>query len=133
MAQGRITAGVAALVLIGTAGAAHAANAPAGGAAPAAAEAFTVRGDFNAQAAAAQPNKILQWDTKKGRWGLKLDLAGRDAQWKDVDVGAFFRVTPSLRVGGAVGLESTNDTPVQERNKTQAAAPKVRLETAFKF
>ncbi|MGE5566632.1 MAG: NtrZ family periplasmic regulatory protein [Parcubacteria group bacterium] len=133
MAQGRILAGMAALVLFGTAGAAHAANAPANSAAPAAAEAFTVRGDFNAQAAAAQPNKILQWDTKKGRWGLKLDLAGRDAQWKDVDVGAFFRVTPSLRVGGAVGLESTQDTPVQERNKTQQAAPKVRLETAFKF
>lgn len=133
MAQGRIMAGMAALVLIGTAGAAHAANAPASSAAPAAAEAFTVRGDFNAQAAAAQPSKTLQWDTKKGRWGLKLDMSGHDAQWKDVDVGAFFRVTPSLRVGGAVGLESTQDAPVQQRNNTQTAAPKVRLETAFKF
>ena len=133
MAQGRILAAAATLVLFGTAGVAHAETAQSRSAAPAAAEAFAVRGDFNAQAAAAQPNKILQWDTKKGRWGLKLDLAGRDTQWKDVDVGAFFRVTPSLRVGGAVGLESTQDTPVQDRNKTQTAAPKVRLETAFKF
>jgi hypothetical protein len=133
MARGRILAAATTLVLLGTAGYAHAETAQPRSAAPAAAQAFTVRGDFNAQAAAAQPNKILQWDTKKGRWGLKLDLAGRDTEWKDVEAGAFFRVTPSLRVGGAVGLESTQDTPVQQRDKTQQAAPKVRLETAFKF
>jgi hypothetical protein len=133
MARGRILAAATTLVLFGAAGYAHAETAQSRSAAPAAAQAFTVRGDFNAQAAAAQPNKILQWDTKKGRWGLKLDLAGRDTEWKDVEAGAFFRVTPSLRVGGAVGLESTQDTPVQQRDKTQQAAPKVRLETAFKF
>jgi hypothetical protein len=133
MAQGRILAAAVALVLFGTAGYAHAETAQSRSAAQAAAQAFTVRGDFNAQAAAAQPNKILQWDTKKGRWGLKLDLAGRDTEWKDVEAGAFFRVTPSLRVGGAVGLESTQDTPVQQRDKAPQPAPKVRLETAFKF
>ncbi|HEX6859454.1 MAG TPA: hypothetical protein VF138_04535 [Caulobacteraceae bacterium] len=101
-------------------------------AAQAAAEAFTVRGDFNAQAAAAQPNKILQWDTKKGRWGLKLDLGSKADQWKDVEAGAFFRITPSLRVGGALGLENTKDAPVTKRDQEEAA-PKVRLEGAFKF
>ena len=132
MVRVRILAAAATLVLLGTASLAHAETAkPRTATAPAAAEAFTVRGDFNAQAAAAQPNKILQWDTKKGRWGLKLDL-GRDTQWKDVEAGAYFRVTPSLRVGGAVGLESTQDAPVRKRD-AEEAAPKVRLETAFKF
>ena len=133
MARVRILAAASALVLIGTGSTAYAETAkPRAATAQAAAEAFTVRGDFNAQAAAAQPNKILQWDTKKGRWGLKLDLGSRDAQWKDVEAGAFFRVTPSLRVGGAVGLETTTDTPVRKRDG-EDAAPKVRLETAFKF
>jgi hypothetical protein len=132
MAQGRILAAAATLVLIGTAGQAHAEGAKRAATAQAAAEAFTVRGDFNAQAAAAQPNKILQWDTKKGRWGLKFDLGSKADQWKNVEAGAFFRVTPSLRVGGAVGLESTKDTPVRKRDEEEAA-PKVRLETAFKF
>jgi len=132
MAQGRILAAVGALVLLGTASNAYAQSAKPRAATPAAAEAFTVRGDFNAQAAAAQPNKILQWDTKKGRWGLKLDLSSRDAQWKDVEAGAFFRITPSLRVGGAVGVESTTDAPVRKRD-AEEAAPKVRLEGAFKF
>jgi len=133
MAQRRILAAASALVLLGTAGVAHAETArPRAATAPAAAEAFTVRGDFNAQAAAAQPNKILQWDTKKGRWGLKFDLDSKADQWKNVEAGAFFRITPSLRVGGAVGLESTKDAPVRKRD-AEETAPKVRLETAFKF
>lgn len=121
----RILATAAALVLIGTASNAYAETAKPR------AEALAVRGDFNAQAATA-PNKILQWDTKKGRWGLKLGLGSRDAQWKNVEAGAFFRITPSLRVGGAVGLESTKDVPIRKRDEEEAA-PKVRLETAFKF
>ena len=133
MARVRTLAAAATLVLFGTASAAHAESAkPRTATAPAAAEAFTVRGDFNAQAAAAQPNKILQWDTKKGRWGLKLGLGSLESQWKNVEAGAFFRITPSLRVGGAVGLENTKDAPVRKRDD-DGAAPKVRLETAFKF
>ena len=133
MVRVRILAAAATLVLLGTASLAHAETAkPRTATAPAAAEAFTVRGDFNAQAAAAQPNKILQWDTKKGRWGLKLGLGSLESQWKNVEAGAFFRITPSLRVGGAVGLENTKDAPVRKRDD-DGAAPKVRLETAFKF
>lgn len=133
MARMRILAVAGALVLFGTAGNAYAETAkPRNATAPAAAEAFTVRGDFNAQAAAAQPNKILKWDTRKGRWGLKLDLGSKADQWKDVEAGAFFRITPSLRVGGALGLENTKDAPVTKRGEEEAA-PKVRLEGAFKF
>ena len=129
MAQARIVAVAGALVLMGTATGAHAQAAKPR---QPAADAFTVRGDFNAQAAASQQNKIIQWDTKKGRWGLKLGLGSLESQWKNVEAGAFFRITPSLRVGGAVGLENTKDAPVRKRDD-DGAAPKVRLETAFKF
>ena len=133
MARMRILAAMATLVLFGTATAAHAESAkPRTATAPAAAQAFTVRGDFDAQAAAAQPNKVIQWDTKKGRWGLKLGLGSLDAQWKNLEAGAFFRITPSLRVGGAVGVENNKDVPIRKADEEEAA-PKVRLEGAFKF
>lgn len=124
MARGRILAVAGSIALIGAAGGAHAQSKPS-------ADEFTVRGDFNAQSMAQQQSKSILWDAnKKGSWGIKLDL-GRDAgQWKNVEAGAYFRVTPSLRVGGAVGLEQ-HDGPVRKRD--EEAAPKVRLETAFKF
>lgn len=69
-----------------------------------------------------------------GRWGLKLDYeqpSSRDVQWRDVEAGAYFRVTPSLRVGGSVGL-GDGDPPrrVTDDEKPQ---PRVRLETTFRF
>ncbi|CAN5378225.1 hypothetical protein BH09PSE2_BH09PSE2_26110 [soil metagenome] len=80
------------------------------------------------------PKKSLQLDSN-GRWGLRLDMekpAGRNMDWKDVEAGAYFKVTPRLRVGGAIGLgdrfsDATRITPAE------AAAPRVHLETAFKF
>lgn len=122
MAHLRIAAAVGTLILAGIAGQAHAQTAKKP------TEAFTVRGE--AQQNIGQSSKTIQWDAKKGRWGLKLDL-GRDTQ-RDVEAGAYFRVTPSLRVGGAVGLESQQDVPVKKPG-AEEAAPKVRLETAFKF
>lgn len=87
-----------------------------------------------AQFGPAAPKKSLQWDDK-GKWGLKLDVEqpiGRDVQMKDIQAGAYFRVTPSLRVGGAVALGG--DSPVPDRKSTpQDQAPRVRLETSFKF
>ena len=78
-------------------------------------------------------HRSLQWNDK-ARWGLKLDLnqpAGRDLQLKDIQAGAFYRLTPSLQVGGAVSLGDstrlTRDTAPEDQ------APRVRLETAFKF
>ena len=79
-------------------------------------------------------HKTLQWDDK-GRWSLKLDMnepAGRGMQLRDVQAGAYYHVTPSLKFGGAVSL---GDEPlVPDRNALpQAQAPRVRLETRFKF
>jgi hypothetical protein len=70
-----------------------------------------------------------------GRWALKLDYeqpTTRDMQWRDVEAGAYYRINPSLRVGGAVGLGSTNQTP-NRINEDERPAPRVRLETTFRF
>lgn len=81
-----------------------------------------------------QNHKALQWDNRKGRWGLKLDYDQstiRDMGWNDVQAGAYYKVTPSLRVGGAVSMTSPqqNISPKLQQDK----APGVKLETAFKF
>lgn len=100
-------------------------------------DAFTVRGDFNPQDQRFGPQgvrKTFQWDAEHGRWTLKFDMeqpaGGGD---RDVQAGAYFRVTPQLRVGGAVGLGSDPDNPINKSRTQQQAAPRVRLETAFKF
>lgn len=78
-------------------------------------------------------HRSLQWNDK-ARWGLKLDLnqpARRDLQLKDIQAGAFYRLTPSLQVGGAVSLGDS--TRLTRDTAPEDAAPRVRLETAFKF
>lgn len=85
---------------------------------------------------APQGARALQWDAQKGRWGLTLNMEQpqtRAMQLNDVQAGAYFRITPSLRIGGAVAL---SDRPAaQSYNKVQPEdrQPRVRLETAFKF
>ena len=81
------------------------------------------------------PHHTMQWDAAKGRWGLKLDMTqppDRNTQWRDAHLGAYYRLTPTLRVGVAGGLG--DETPPETR-KIDAAppAPRVRLETTFKF
>jgi hypothetical protein len=77
--------------------------------------------------------RSLQWDAKKGKWGLKLDLnetTVRDMRFNETGAGAYYKITPSLRVGGGVSVNSQDDTTnVGLREK----APRVKLETAFKF
>ncbi len=79
--------------------------------------------------------RSLEWDSKKARWGVKLDLdrrVGRPLSYTDRDVqaGAYYKITPSFRVGGALSLGSTPDP---QATIPADRAPKVRLETAFKF
>ena len=69
-----------------------------------------------------------------GRWGLKLDMEqplGRDMDWKDVKAGAYLKLTPSIRVGGSVGLGDKLAQP--QKITPDDTAPRVHLETAFKF
>lgn len=116
---------VSAAALLGAAGTAAHAEAP------------KTRMDFSVRAepSAINPGKTLKWDTRRGRWGVTLNVEQperRDVQWNDVEAGAYFRVTPSLRVGGAVAL-GDKEAPSFRKSEPQPGAPRVRLETAFKF
>lgn len=77
----------------------------------------------------------MKFDASKGRFGLVLDIQqpdGRAAVPNDVSAGAYFRITPSVRVGGSVALGEQDLTP--RRNAARPAdQPKVRLESTFKF
>lgn len=79
--------------------------------------------------------KSLFWD-QKGHWGLKLDLSqpvGRDMQLRDVQAGAYFHITPSIRVGGAVALGDSSPIDRTATPQQQSQTPRVKLETSFKF
>jgi hypothetical protein len=79
--------------------------------------------------------KSLFWD-QKGHWGLKLDLSqpvGRDMQLGDVQAGAYFHITPSIRVGGAVALGESSSLDRTQILPQQSQTPRVKLETNFKF
>jgi len=134
MSKALYMAAATALILVGSAGTAHAQQKPQ--AKPG--EEFRVRGDFDLRDRSLGPNRSdrsLQFDAKTGKWGVKVGLGspvGREADAKDLEAGAYFKVTPSLRVGGAVGLASERDNPVRRPNERDEA-PRVRLETTFKF
>ena len=82
-------------------------------------------------------HKTFEWDPAKSHWGLKFDVEqqqGAITEWKNVQAGAYFKVTPSLRVGAGVSLGETQTTNTTGNALTQAAPPpRVHLETAFKF
>jgi hypothetical protein len=84
------------------------------------------------------PGRTLEWDQRKGRWGLKLGMEpriDRDTQLRDVAPGVFYKLTPRLHIGGAVTLAPDNGEALETQwlNKPQAPNPRVRLETTFKF
>lgn len=76
---------------------------------------------------------VMQWEGA-GRWGLKVQLdqpVAREVQPKDMEAGAFYKVTPKLRVGVAGGL-SDKAAPVRRPSKDDVT-PRVKLETTLKF
>ena len=97
---------------------------------------FTVKSEPTAVAPLS--GKTTRVDASKGRFGVTLSLQQPDARAQtlnDVAAGAYYRITPSLRVGGSVTLgdqqqqlRNTRALPVQP-----ADTPRVRLETKFKF
>ena len=77
----------------------------------------------------------LRWN-ENGRWGLNFNLnqpVGREADWGDVEAGAYYRLSPRLRVGAAANLASPELDPARAPDGDRRAAPRVRLETIFKF
>jgi hypothetical protein len=94
---------------------------------------FTVK----SEPIAVVPNagRVFKWDASKGRFGFTLDMqqpSERPAVANDIQAGAYFRITPSLRVGGAVAL-GDQELKVRPNQALPATQPNVRLETKFKF
>ena len=86
---------------------------------------------------ATPPRRGLRWNDS-GRWGLNFNLnqpVGRETDWGDVEAGAYYRLSPRLRVGAAANLASPEIDPARapESAADRRAAPRVRLETIFKF
>ena len=88
-----------------------------------------------ARAATTPPRRGLQFNDS-GRWGLNFNLSqpvGREADWGDVEAGAYYRINPRLRVGAAAGLASPEADPARAPETDRRAAPRFRLESIFKF
>lgn len=81
------------------------------------------------------PRRGLRWNDD-GRWGLDLNLSqpvGREADWSDVQAGAYYRLNPRLQVGAAASLSDPRTDPARPVESDRRSQPRVRLETIFKF
>jgi hypothetical protein len=117
-----------------------AAGAPARAAATTTSQLVLATNDFAAPALASPnpaPGRTLEWDPRKGRWGLKLGVdprIDRETDLRDLAPGVFYKLSPRLHIGGDVTLAP--DTGIGYPNHLvdpQAPNPRVRLETTFKF
>ncbi|HEY3797273.1 MAG TPA: hypothetical protein VGL58_02895 [Caulobacteraceae bacterium] len=82
------------------------------------------------------PHRSLQFDNKTGRWGLDLDMTqpvGRDVDWSDARIGLNYRIAPGLRTGVGVMLGPEQTPNPSHFDAAGEPAPRVRLETTFKF
>ena len=81
--------------------------------------------------------RSLRWDARKGRWGVTLNMDQSDVRPSspnDIQAGAYYHITPSLRVGGAVALSDEKVNPGSPRKiGSEEGQPRVRLESSFKF
>ena len=126
-----IAATVGALAIAGTAhdASAQARRAPA--------VSLTEAAQANHSTATPPQRRGLRWNDS-GRWGLNFNLnqpVGRETDWGDVEAGAYYRLSPRLRVGAAANLASPEIDPARapESAADRRAALRVRLETIFKF
>lgn len=84
-------------------------------------------------------SKVYQFNLK-GKWGVKFDVNQPETTpsgLNDIDAGAFYKLTPSVRVGGTLGFGEKSDPlkpePAQAAAQGDKKQPRVRLETTFKF
>ena len=94
---------------------------------------FTVRAEPPALSGGPQ---VMKWDAAKGHWGVMLNVQqpeARAATANDIAAGAYYRITPSLRVGGSLALGEQQLVPGPKLNPADAGQPRVQLETKFKF
>ena len=99
------------------------------------AQTLTLSEAANAQRAAPSQRRGLRLNDR-GRWGLDFNLnqpVGREAEWGDVEAGAYYRLSPRLRVGAAAGLAAPEQDPARAPETDRRSQPRVRLETLFRF
>jgi len=95
---------------------------------------FTVHADTSSPITAG--TQVLKWDAAKGRWGLTLNLQQPDARQttlNDIQAGAYYKITPALRVGGAFAFGDQQPIQGPKPNTPDTSQPRVQLETKFKF
>ena len=95
---------------------------------------FTVR----SEPTRLEPNggRTYKYDATKGRFGFTLQMQQsetRPVAPNDVQAGAYFRITPSIQVGGSVALGEQEFTPRASPARPAVDAPKLRLESTLKF
>jgi hypothetical protein len=81
------------------------------------------------------PHRSFQFNNRTGRWGVNLEVAqpsDHDPTWSDARIGVNYGVAPGLRTGVGVSL-APEQTPDGRRLTNDGPAPRVRLETTFKF
>jgi hypothetical protein len=124
-----------AAVLLGG-GAAQAATVPVA-ATPAASQVpsldFTVHSDNTPGVPGGQ---VLKWDAAKSRWGVTFSVQQPDTRQttlNDIQAGAYYKITPALRVGGAFAFGTEPLSPGPKPNTPDNTQPRVQLETKFKF
>jgi hypothetical protein len=81
-------------------------------------------------------HQSFEWDAAKSRWGLKFDVQqqpGIASEYKNVQAGAYFKLSPSLRVGAGVSLSDSQNNLTNNPLAQSPAPPKVHFETDFKF
>lgn len=82
-----------------------------------------------------QQRRGLRW-MDAGRWGLNFNLnqpVGREYNLGDVEAGAYYRLSPRVRVGAAAPLATPERDPARAQETDRRTQPRVRLETIFKF
>jgi hypothetical protein len=82
-----------------------------------------------------QGRRGLRWN-ENGRWGLNFNMnqpVGRESSWGDVEAGAYYRLSPRLRVGAAAAVGSPETDPARAPETDRRSQSRFRLETIFKF
>lgn len=93
---------------------------------------FTVHADTTPVAS----GQVLKWDAAKGKWGLTFNVQQPDTRQttlNDIQAGAYYKITPALRVGGSFAFGSQAVVPGPKPNTPDNTQPRVQLETKFKF
>jgi hypothetical protein len=124
--RGASAAALGALVLVALAGAAEAQTAR---------RPVVSAGEASRAAELAPSRRALRLD-RSGRWSVDFSLdpsLSDPARVGDVGAGAYYSVNPRLRVGASAGLVEGPENPGRPVQNSRDVAPRVRLESTFRF